>query len=71
MLIVYRGGKKLLLKLEEGMMNPAFIQCIEQGVGEAYKDKYIITLMYKTLVVCEESYLKVMRYIVNSGIGLI
>ena len=61
----------MFLKLEEGTINPAYIQCIEQGVGKAYKDKYIITLMHKTLVVCEESYLKVVQYIVNSGIGLV
>ena len=61
----------MFLKLEEGTINPAYIQCMEQGVGEVYRDKYIITLMYKTLVVCEESYLKIMQYLVNSGIGVL
>lgn len=57
----------VLLELEEGIINPAFIQCIEQGVGSAYKDKYIITLMYKSIVVCEESYLKVKQYFHGTG----
>ena len=53
----------MLLELKEGTINPAFIQCIEQDVGEVYKDKYIITLMYKTLVACEESLLRIKQYV--------
>ncbi len=52
----------MLLELKEGIINPAFIQCIEQGVGAAYKDKYILTFVHKSLVVCEESFLVIKKY---------
>lgn len=57
----------MLLELEEGIINPAFIQCIERGVGEVYKEKYIITLVYKSLVISEESLLRIKQY--SNAIG--